>query len=162
MSLAYLFLDIDGVLNNHDFDKDAQSNGIHKEKAEMLNVILKRTDAKIVLISAWRYLVHRGDMTLSGLEYLLCSHGIMKGRLIGITRMDTMIDGKPVPNERGKQIHDWLLDNVPDGTPYKYVVMDDLDLGISEACHPFVQTEDAIGMRPDDAYRAIQILLGEI
>jgi hypothetical protein len=165
-----IFLDIDGVLNTHEWDARAVSSPVHRHKVELLNTILENTSAKIVLSSAWRYLVHRGEMNLTGLGWLLRSHGVLADRLVGITRKDTPDEhplkntsGKPlmycVPNERGRQISDWRTENWHTGP---YVVIDDLDLGITDAGHPFVQTNGGIGMTPAKAQEAVVILQSQM
>jgi HAD domain in Swiss Army Knife RNA repair proteins len=159
-----LFLDIDGVLNTHEpLCPHAMSGQIHDDKAAMLKQILIDTGAKVVLSSAWRYLVHRGEMNLIGLNWLFRSHGLPAGAIIDITREDTLIqrepwDGSkpwPVTNERGQQIADWCRQNNFKG---QYAVVDDLDLGISAAGHPFVQTEPQVGLTAVDARRLAGLL----
>lgn len=167
-----VFLDIDGVLNTHDADPEALCGQIHRDKVERINRVLRATEAKVVLSSAWRYIVHRGEASLAGMDWLLRSHGFLANRLIGVTRTDAMrenpdYDGTPaswpmIPhdNERGLQISEWIAGV---GKPYhrekcRYVVVDDLDLGITEAGHPFVQTDGAVGLTDFDADLAIKIL----
>ena len=167
-----LFLDIDGVLNCHDFDQKAMSNMIDAVKVGHLNDILEETGAVVVLSSAWRYLVHRGDMTLAGLDWLLRSHGIRSDRLIGITRPDTMVwystrkgpVSKPIPDERGKQITDWLKEHQHTG---RYLVIDDggknpsgtwSSLGIIGEEHPCVWTEPEMGLTFMKTQEAINTL----
>ncbi len=156
--MKVIFLDVDGVLNAHEpFHPDVMCGAFHRDKVELLNGVLRRTDARIVLSSAWRYLVHRGEMTLQGMDWLLRSHGMLADRLIGVTRLDTMGERKnpatgliepwPIEDERGQQILDWLAANPVDA----HVVVDDLDLGIRAAGHPFVQVEGTAGLCKDDA-----------
>lgn len=166
-----IFLDVDGVLNTHDFSQLAASNTIHREKVGTLNRILAATGASIVLSSAWRYLIYRGDMDQRGMDWLFRSHGIMASRVRGITRKDTMISTPmgplPLEDERGEQIREWLAINVADVPPY--VVIDDggirrsdgqwTDLGIVAAGHPFVRTMADVGLTEADADRAISILV---
>lgn len=164
----FIFLDLDGVLNTHDFCPVAESGTLHRDKVQLLNNVLTVTDARIVLSSAWRYLVHRGDLKLAGLNWLLRSHGIMAGRLVGITRPDTMERWQPgdntparvhpVHDERGAQITDWLRVNHPNPAT-SYAVVDDMDLGIRAAGHPFVQTDTHVGLTPDDAEMLISLLM---
>ena len=72
---AILFLDIDGVLNGH--EQDAQGyNRIQPGPVVHLNRILAETEARLVISSSWRYLVHSGAMTLEGFSYMLITHGI--------------------------------------------------------------------------------------
>jgi len=159
--MKIIFLDIDGVLNAHEkLDPNVMSGQINKDKVKLLNQILEATGAKLILSSAWRYLVHRGEMTLQGLDWLLRSHGIFQDRIIGITKPDTMFptpDGKifPKENERGEQISAWLQENPG---YIKYVVIDDLDLGISEAKHPFILVDGTVGLTEQNAQKAIKLL----
>lgn len=161
-----LFLDIDGVLNAHEFDPEALCGQIHEEKIHRLNRVLRETGAKVVVSSAWRYIVHRGEMTLDGLEWLFRSHGMIAGRLTGVTDPDTMMpsgyngrpESWPVENERGGQITKWLIDN---GWVKRYAVVDDLDLGISDSGHPFVQTDGKLGLTDGDASNLIRLLTAQ-
>lgn len=161
--MKVLFLDIDGVLNNHDFNQDSLSGTIHKDKMELLNKVLKLTDSKIVISSAWRYLIHRGEVTLEGFEWLMRTHGLLRDRVVGYTRKDSLEvrmgpwDGNPetwpVENERGQEIADWIeLHSVS-----QYAVVDDLDLGI-RGRHPFVQTDGKIGLTATNAFDLIGLL----
>lgn len=170
--MKVLFLDIDGVLNTHEFDPDVLCGQIHRDKVQLLNHVLRATGAKVVLSSAWWYIVHRGEATLQGLDWLLRSHGMLANRLIGITRPDTMrvvtsFDGRPeswpVSNERGQQISDWLgaaigMIGVAVST---YAVVDDLDLGITEAGHPLILTDGSRGLMDVDAAMLITVLNGD-
>lgn len=158
-----LFLDIDGVLNIHGpLDPNCMCGQIDKDKVRILNDILVEADAKIVLSSAWRYIVHRGEMNLRGMEWLFRSHGILADRLIGITREDSIrrafYNGKegtwPITNERGQQIADWRREN---NHSDRYVVIDDLDLGIRDFEHPFVHVNGSVGLTRLDALLALKL-----
>jgi hypothetical protein len=160
-----IFLDVDGVLNAHEFDPEVLCGQIHPDKVCRLNRVLRETGARVVLSSAWRYIAFRDEATILGLEWLFRSHGMLAGRLAGLTWPDTMkrwtYNGYPaswpLPNERGAQITRWLAEN-----PYHrpYVVLDDLDLGISDEGHPFVHVDGMFGLSDDDAGRAAEILKG--
>lgn len=164
MSKPIIFLDVDGVLNAHEFDPETNSNRIDRDKVVHLNTILRATGAEIVLSSAWRYIIHRGEMTLEGMRWLLASHGVIASRLIGLTREDTMIyditqcQNVPWPNERGAQIGEWRQENGHDGP---YVVLDDVDMGITDAGHPWVAVDGLYGLSDLDAAEAIAILLAK-
>ena len=160
-----IFLDIDGVLNTHDFNHAALCGPIHKDKVELLNGVLRATGAEIVLSSAWRYLTFRGEMNQIGLEWLLRSHGLIAGRLFGVTREDTLIrepwtGNTPWvhTNERGQQVTDWLRDNA---YGERYVVIDDMDLGISAARHPFIHVNGTLGLTAENCALACDLLLQE-
>lgn len=164
-----LFLDIDGVMNGHEpVCPNVVSGVIRSDCVKMLNFVLQHTNAQIVLSSAWRYIVYRNEMNLAGLSWLLRSHGIWN-RLVSVTRADTMrakilpnidkpaqLRGQfPTENERGQQIADWLTGS---GHKAAYAVVDDLDLGIRAAGHPFVQTDGTKGLLAKDVIDLIRIL----
>ena len=157
---SLVFLDIDGVLNCHEKGPGETFMGIQPSKAVLFNRLLEDSGSAFVVSSAWRYLVHRGDMTLDGLDWMFRSHWIHGNRLIGITREDTMISGPHGPpvavaNERGQQITDWLTAN---NWTRPYIVLDDLDLGISRARHPFIHLMGGVGLMGWDVMHAIERL----
>lgn len=168
--MKLIFLDVDGVLNCHEpLEKEVECGRLHPDKVTRLNALLRDTDAQIVLSSAWRYLVHRQEMNLIGLGWLLRSHGILD-RLVGVTRPDTMEravwtgreEWVPCDNERGQQISDFLADSrklLGVGCD-RYVVLDDLDLGISAAGHPFVRVAGKKGLTWTDYDQALALLKG--
>jgi hypothetical protein len=131
----------------------ARSCYIRQDCVDHLNRILIECDANIVVSSAWRYMVSGGSMTETGFEYLLRTHRIAcTTRIEGFTPTDEEIEG------RGRQIRAWLNEH-GDGRPY--VVLDDMDEGITENGLKFVQTNGSTGLTEADADRAIAILKGE-
>jgi hypothetical protein len=66
--MKIIFLDIDGVLNRHILQNNGYC-GIEQPHVQALNYILAKVpEAKIVVSSAWRYMVHQQAMTLKGLS----------------------------------------------------------------------------------------------
>jgi hypothetical protein len=172
-----IFLDIDGVLNGHDFDAGAQSCTIRPECVREFNRVLAGTGAVCVLSSAWRYLVTRGDMTLAGFEYMLQTHGVAGCRLIGHTAPDEHCvwcghrRTKPNLNHETKQptcpvcdreceqaawIRDWLFHHGSQGR--NWLVLDDLPLPGLESRH--IWTDGNFGLSSADADHAIAYLTG--
>lgn len=146
--MKLIFLDIDGVLNGQEFNKTCGSNSINRECAEHLNAIIAATDAKIVLSSAWRYMIP-GAMRLVGFEYLLRTHGVnAENRLIGTTSRDEVV------KDREDQISFWLAENGGGEGIESYVVLDDMCVGK----HPQVQTGEKVGLTEEDVAAAIRIL----
>ncbi len=177
--MKFLFLDVDGCMNEHEgSEDDVKCNTFHRDKVNRLNRILRMTGAKIVLSSAWRYIILRGEANLAGMDWLLRSHGILCDRLFGHTREDTLQDRTKawdgtgpyvLCNERGQQITDWLRAYEANGGVIdSYVVIDDgghehdtkvwSDLGIRAAGHPFVCCEGKVGLTDAEADLAIEIL----
>lgn len=150
MDHPIVFLDMDGVLNSHDQHSNGYC-GTTPAAVMVFNEVLRQTEALIVISSAWRYMVPEA-MTLKGFEYLLLTHGVeCKDRILDVTCRDE--DLQP----RGLQIRHWLNEH---GGDRRYVVLDDLDLGITEHGHPFVQTDSAVGLRSEDGIRVVEILTG--
>lgn len=140
-----LFLDIDGVLNDHNYDAACQSSRILPRCVVELNVILEAVDCHLVISSAWRYMILNGEMTERGFEYMLRTHGVRcVDRVVGTTCKDSQLEDA---NERSSQI----LGYVNSHEVRQYVALDDLDLrGIN-----LVRTKGDVGLTPEDANRAI-------
>ena len=147
-----LFLDIDGVLNGHEWDEGAGSNRIRYHCIRHLNRVIAETACKIVLSSAWRYMIHGGAMTMNGFDYLLRTHGTCGARVVGITLKDEELPDRP------DQIAKWLADNGPVAA---YAVVDD-DFEEGMAAHPFVKTEGSRGLSQANATELIRLLTKEI
>ncbi len=149
-----LFLDIDGVLNGHE---DLGAYSINPKCVEQLNYILMCTEAQVILSSSWRYLVISKEMTLRGFGVLLRSHGVqLSNGLLGHTRPDHISENDP--DERDRQILDWLKENRGDDL-ISYVALDDLPLPLLGPRH--VQTNPYIGLTTEDADKAIEVLNGK-
>ena len=161
--MKIVFLDIDGVMNDH----RRLPNGfapILPGPVENLNRILHAVpEAMIVLSSAWRY----AFPTDRSVENLLGCHGVdCGGRIHGALESDEASLGgrQNMPDwsereawhklgveRRPAQIRKYLNGQI-DG----YVVLDDLPLDIPN----LVQTVPEIGLQYGHALRAISILNG--
>jgi hypothetical protein len=152
-----VFLDIDGVLNDHTTFDNGYC-GIKPECVRSLNYILRAIpDLQIVLTSAWRYLVHSGSFNLEGLCYLFLISGLdCKGRIVGITPTDEETcggeKGWEYLTEHGCRIRrEQIRAYVETHGVEKFIVLDDLDLEMPE----LVQTDEGIGLTAVDAGRVI-------
>lgn len=158
--MKFLFLDIDGVLNGH--EKLASGYcGIRHDLVPHLNLILDSVpDVKLVISSAWRYLTFRGDMTLTGFEYLLLLHGVKCfERLHGTTEPDDDVPSCHFDAAAWNDIgirwrHQQIAQYVDRHRPLRYAVVDDLPLSVPY----FVQTDGTVGLTKDDADKLIAIL----
>ena len=157
MNYRLLFVDVDGVLNGHERswrdvpDYDPQ---IEPRCVKAFNRIVRATECKLVLSSAWRNLIWQGHMSVYGFERMLCSHGV-RGHLISCTRSSG-------DDERWKEIAAWL--DEPDwtrvtyrrGTVERYCILDDCSDAFGG--RPGVRTNGWCGMTDEDADKAIEIL----
>jgi hypothetical protein len=151
-----IFLDVDGVLNGHEFLMESQSCTINPACVARLNRIVKAADARIVLSSAWRYMVHGHAMTLDGFGYMLRTHGFLAW-INGSDKViiDLTCRDEDIP-ERPDQIRAWLRHNGYKGNDQRYVVIDDDDFGWGDL--NVVLTDGARGLTDEDVERAIVIL----
>lgn len=158
--MKILFLDIDGVLNGHEWDDEAKSCSIRRECVKHLNRVLNEANCSLVLSSAWRYMIHCGAMTLDGFWYMLRTHGLTnRGRgnpFVGLTCKDEHVD------PRGQQIHKWIGDARKGGKVIdSWAVVDDdpmqMELAVRERWR-LVRTDCATGLIETDADRLIEIL----
>ena len=149
--MKFLFLDIDGVLNNT-VPVDYRGGMIKRENVENLNIILKGVpECQVVLSSAWRYMILSGDMSLRGFEQLLMTHGAdIWCRLHGHTIDDNQFD------DRGLQIKEYL--DRHDHT--HFAILDDCPTGMN--FHPLserlVRTNSKHGLTAANARKALNLL----
>lgn len=157
--MKFIFLDIDGCLNDHTVMSNGRC-GIQYDKVELLNQILtKHKDVFLVISSAWRYLCINEYMTLRGFEEILLSHGVdCKNRIHGITSSDekywpetpTIKDWEDL-TVRARQIDEY----VQQYKPKSFVVFDDLDLPVEN----LIKINGAVGIQSQHIHKALQILL---
>lgn len=74
-----IFLDIDGVLNNHTANSIYDKNSTLPQCIEFLNSILLSTFAQIVIISNWSQ-----QLTLSQLQEMLIERGLLANSIVGV------------------------------------------------------------------------------
>ena len=135
-----VFLDIDGVLAPiRQWDRYGD---LEPACVEVLNEIVVRGSADVVVSSTWRY-----GKTVAELQEILGSAGFA-GSVVGMTPI-----GSPGA-VRGEEIAAWLAQHVVSG----YVILDDhVDMGELRA--HLVLTHPGRGLQPADAARAIATLM---
>lgn len=140
-----LFLDIDGVLNGHEWCKRHPTPCLRilQPQATLLSRLLELTKSKVVISSSWASWIVRGYMTTDGFRRLLLTHGI-DAEVIGY--LDVTAD----PNNRSAKIAAWVEEKRPD----RYLVLDDLPI----EGHPIIRPNPAIGLQESDVIEAIKIL----
>lgn len=155
---AVLFLDIDGVLNDHRFSEAAQSCTLKASCVEAFNLILTEAQPRVVISSAWRYMVFRGVMTWPGFCYMLRTHGVhrhISSFLMGCTGPD-----EEAPS-RGEQIAEWVQKSTTFPVDH-FVVLDDVPEGMSmgPVQEHLIQTDGRVGLTMAQARRVIARLKG--
>ena len=155
--MKVVFLDIDGVLN----EEKSRSRccgylGIDDKKVENLALIIKKTNAAIVLISTWKDDWRKTDKAHQGIMANYLDRKLKKQGLAVLDKTKS-IDENGFHFSRGEGILQYLADNKVE----KYVILDDYQFdydscGLSDY---YIKT-DAYngGLTKELVGRAIQIL----
>ena len=165
--IKVLFLDIDGVLNSNFWNAGHQreiSDGtlIDEEKIKLLALLVKRTNAKIILHSGWRTwfdselkplrveaqrlleLLEKEGLYIAGVTPDLTTEEIRKTKKFSMVKADEILS--------------WLKAHKDVG---RWVVLDDLDLHNVQVEQHQVKPDATIGLTIEDIGKAEKILLGE-
>lgn len=165
-----IFLDIDGVLNNH-LDSDHHEitkEGTRRERyfystrcVNLLNELISITDAKLVISSTWRLGLNTEQM-----QEVIDDIGV-KGEVIGITKDLRYLKGNDGTrcNDvfRGNEIMQWLKENEEligeNHHAYRrYVILDDDSDMLLWQKDNYVNCDPEVGMTSRVVYRAAAIL----
>ncbi len=153
--MKVIFLDVDGVLNNHLTSGRSPGGyvGVSDGLIRNLKKIVEETGAQLVLSSDWRLIredPERGeDYKYLTRKLLFTGHLRLSGHTDDISW-----------SKRGKEIRKYLKDHPK---IKEYVVLDDNcfgDFGKQELLEHLVLTDSKRGLTDDDVRRAIRILNG--
>lgn len=154
--MKVIFLDIDGVLNNHRTVCRTPDGfvGISSNLTTRLREIVKATDAKIVLTSTWKECWNK--------KYTLCKEDgkylVRKLHHKGLEIIDKTEDAEGY-FYRGEGILSYIKENNIE----KFVVLDDFEFDFKkcELLDHLVLTDPIEGLTDEDVEKAIDILKGE-
>lgn len=161
-----IFLDIDGVLNSN-FRNDSHqkeiSDGtlIDAEKIRLLALLIKKTNAKLILHSGWRIwfssnpepkplraeaeklveLFQKEGLSIDGLTPDLTTEEIRRTKKFSLVKADEILLWLKSRND----VTGW-------------VVLDDLDLHHPQIAQHQVKPDPAVGLTPEDIKKAEKIL----
>jgi hypothetical protein len=155
--MKIIFLDIDGVLNSgrwlasipykllreQDTHVDRWVHMLDPAAVRLLNQIVERTGASIVVSSSWRY-----ALDFERLVRELRSGGV-SGEIIGCTAK--------CMGWRGHEIEEWL--NSTHLSYESFVILDD-DSDMEPLAHRLVQTTFSDGLQREHVERAVEMLNG--
>ncbi len=152
-----IFLDVDGVLNSKKFFKESRRTSYDIEDIDIkavrvLNTIIEKTNAKVVISSTWR--IHEYAYLIDTLNRLG-----FKGEIIDKT------PSHKHPCVRGNEIYDWmfyhreLLDIDRFIEEYKnYIILDDNSDMLLWQKDNFIQTDMETGLTEEYIDRCVAIL----
>ena len=160
-----IFLDIDGVLNSNFWNDSHQreiSDGtlVDGEKVKLLSMLVKRTNAKIILHSGWKYWFDQDLKPLrleaENLVMLFKKEELLLEDVTPDHSTEEIRKNKKFSLVKASEILAWLAEheNVDN-----WVVIDDLDLHSKEIEMHQVKTDPSIGLTINDVYKAEKILL---
>lgn len=164
--MKIIFLDIDGVLNYYHYLKgeenlndckwDTDPYPLSRKKMAILNGIIEKTGAKIVLTSVWR--LHFD--TVEECDAYFKGRGL-KGDIIGKT------DRSKQWMLRGNEIRQWIYEHIDllefestldAGRFHNYVILDDDSDMLLWQKDNFIHINGEFGLTEEDADKAIEIL----
>lgn len=150
--MKIIFLDIDGVLNHQQYwienpnrysIPQSVSDDLDPKSIEILNNIVERTKASIVVSSTWRK-IH----SIEKISEMLKSKGY---------KYNNIIDKTPVlPSIRGKEIDEYLESKK--GLVESYLIIDDEDDILLSQRNNFMRTSMKYGLTPDMEDLCVDIL----
>lgn len=155
-----IFLDVDGVLNSETFweekakdnpDSDWDSFSLDPKAINVLNAIIEKTNAKVVISSSWRIGYYEFLITL------LKDLGF-KGEVIDKTSSNSCYSCL-----RGNLILDWIKENediinVPYYQYKNYLIIDDSTDMLYWQKDNFLITDPMVGLQEDQIDKAVNTL----
>ena len=162
-----IFLDIDGVLNSNFWNDSHQreiSDGklVDEKKVKLLSMLVKRTNAKIILHSGWKYWFDKDFKPLrpeaENLEMLLKREELLLEDVTPDHTTEEIRRNKKFSLVKASEILAWLSEHKDVDN---WVVIDDLDLHSKEIEVHQVKTDPSIGLTIDDVYKVEKMLLAQ-
>lgn len=159
--MKIIFLDLDGVLNSENFFSKRRNNfflpqegdsQINPSAVELLNELLDRTNAKLVLSSTWRL----GRNGLEKTKIALRAAGFQfNHRFIGVTPNLVYADIETEAT-RGDEIQAWLTGREVEA----FVILDD-NADMAHLLPYLIQTSSKTGLTARDCEAAEKLLEGK-
>lgn len=144
MKMKVIFLDIDGVLNKHNWSQN-KTPWMEDSKVELIGRLCKDTGAKVVLASNWR------ETWLEPMFYENETTAIYRGHKLFKKNNIEVVGITGRGENRSEEIKQYLKDN-PNIT--NYVSIDDTIVDVDNR----VQTNGDIGLTQFDCQKASQLL----
>ncbi|HEX2568852.1 MAG TPA: HAD domain-containing protein [Polyangia bacterium] len=153
--MRIIFLDLDGVLvtarllRRITAERESLADALDSRAVALLNDLVARADARIVISSSWRELFNLDELT-----QLLGSAGL-QGPILDVTPIGLPAAGAKTA-VRGHEIQQWL-DQHPNVSAF--VILDDAaDLAHLEPW--LIRTDIEEGLQPHHVERALALLCG--
>lgn len=162
---SVIFLDVDGVLNSQNWNKEHEKEIregllIDSEKVELLGQLVAQTGAKLVLHSGWRFWFDENLQPVRReAQYLQELLRNQKMKIYSVTpdfSTEEIRRTKKFSLVKAREIHVWLGAHKETAV---WIVLDDLDLHDGEIVRRQIKTDGRLGLTKKDVEKARQILL---
>jgi hypothetical protein len=162
--MIVVFLDVDGVLNSESWNETHKyelMNGkyIDEHKVELFSVIIKNTNAVVVMHSGWRLWLNKDLQPIrTEAEYLL---SLFKKYQVEIYDKTPDFSTEEIRKEKkfslikAKEINAWLDEHME---VLRFLILDDLDLNDEDLSYKQIRTDSKIGLTEDNVKLAIKLL----
>ena len=151
-TVKLIFLDFDGVMASRQYAEEHHAEVLEPAKAALLNDLVARTDALIVVSSSWRSTVGEMRDWLARAGLVDAAH-----RVLSITprvEPDYRDEGR---SQRAVEISLWLESWELDTEAARFCILDDGD-EMGDLTPHLVQIDPVFGLTPRDTALAAQLL----
>lgn len=157
--MKVIFLDVDGVLNSEEFLESNHKEAINRASVSILKDIIDKTGAVVVLSSGWKLWFDENMMPRDGyaqqLSDVLHEYDIALFDKTPDFSTEEIRAAKTFSKVKAQEITAWLHAHK---IVRKYVVLDDLYLGVPEINAHLVKTDARIGITEQDATCVIDMM----
>jgi len=154
-----LFVDIDGVLNTEDHlrrQKRQTGRTTNRDWCPIamahLKLVVEYYNGQIVVTSTWRY-----DHSLRQLKLLFEENGVPGEYVIGVT--PSLIYESSGKVNRGDEIRQWIEEHLYADDIPRYVILDDIDEGLSQFGERFILCDPKVGFADKEKVKQIANLV---
>ncbi|MFP8489639.1 HAD domain-containing protein [Gracilimonas sp. Q87] len=154
-----LFVDIDGVLNTEDhLRRQKRQTGRTTSRdwcpiaMAHLKLVVEYYNGQIVVTSTWRY-----DHSLRQLKALFEENGVPGDFVVGVT--PSLIYESSGKVNRGDEIRQWIAEHLYSEEIPRYVILDDIDEGLSQFGERFILCDPKVGFADKKKVKRISRLV---
>lgn len=154
-----LFVDIDGVLNTEDhLRRQKRKTGRTTNRnwcpiaMAHLKLVVEYYNGQIVVTSTWRY-----DHSLRQLKLLFEENGVPGKYVVGMT--PSLIYESSGKVNRGDEIRQWIAEHLYTDDIPRYVILDDIDEGLSQFGERFILCDPKVGFADKEKVKQISRLV---
>ncbi len=154
-----IFVDIDGVLNTEThLRRQIRETGSSSSRnwcpvaMAHLKLLVEYYNGQIVVSSTWRY-----DLSLRQLKTLFEDNGVPGKYVVDVT--PSLIHENSGNVTRGDEIRRWISENLYADEIPRYVILDDMDEGLSQFGERFIHCDPKVGFADKEKVKKVAKLV---